>query len=182
LIQGATAYRIEWRGDDRRIAALSMQTTSDAHENADAAAVPQSLDGAHRRGADRRARATPRFSRYTFWGGRRRAPRRDGEREGAFVDQYSLRLVALLAWIALMNAADSFFTLLHIQNGGVELNPIAGVLLGLGRTGFVVSKGALITVPLIVLCQHKNFSIARAGLWLASGAYTLLLGYHLWLL
>ncbi len=154
---------------------------------ADDAAGPNSTGGAGvdpflYRGPDRRKRPTPRFSRFTFSGGRRRKPRRAGEVEGAFVDQYSTRLVLLLSWIALMNAADSFFTLLHIQNGGVELNPVAGMLLGLGRVGFVVSKGALISLPLVILCQHKNFSVARIGLWLASGAYTLLLGYHLWLL
>jgi hypothetical protein len=134
------------------------------------------------RGQDRRSRPTPRFSRFTFAGGRRRRPRRGGEVEGAFVDQYSRRLVMLLVWIALMNAADSFFTLIHIQNGGVELNPVAGVMLGFGRAGFVATKGALITIPLIILCQHKNFSVARAGLWLASTAYTVLLAYHLSLL
>lgn len=134
------------------------------------------------RGPDRRARPTPRFSRFTLFGGRRRKPRRAAEVEGAFVDHYSPRLVLLLIWIALMNAADSFFTLVHIQAGGIELNPVAGAMLGFGRFGFVVAKGVLITVPLLVLCQHKNFSIARAGLWLASGAYTLLLAYHLSLL
>lgn len=134
------------------------------------------------RGPDRRSRPTPRYSRYTLFGGRRRKPRRGGEREGAFVDQYSARLVMLLVWIAVMNAADSFFTLIHIQNGGVELNPVAGAMLALGRVGFVATKGTLITIPLVILCQHKNFSVARAGLWLASTAYTVLLAYHLSLL
>lgn len=134
------------------------------------------------RGPDRRQRPTPRFSRYTFFGGRRRKPRRQSEREGAFVDHYSSRLVALIAWIALMNSCDSFFTLLHIQAGGVEMNPVAGMLLGYGREGFVVLKGALITLPLVILCQHKNFALARLGLFIASTAYTLLLGYHLYLL
>ncbi|MBI5434497.1 MAG: hypothetical protein HZA52_16805 [Planctomycetes bacterium] len=134
------------------------------------------------RGPDRRNRPTPRFSRFTFLGGRRRKPRRESELEGAFVDQYSGRLLVLLCWIAVMNSADSFFTLVHLQNGGIELNPVAGAMLGLGRLGFVTMKGTLITIPLLVLCQHKNFAIARAGLWLASGAYTLLLAYHLSLL
>lgn len=147
-----------------------------------AQSLPQTEPGLRPRGPDRRGRATPRFSRFTIFGGRRRTHRRPSEREGSFVDQYSLRLVGLLCWIALMNAADSFFTLLHIQAGGVELNPVAGALLALGRTGFVVTKGVAITIPLLVLCQHKNFALARVGLWIASGAYTLLLGYHLWLL
>ncbi|MCK6446340.1 MAG: DUF5658 family protein [Planctomycetes bacterium] len=153
-----------------------------ANDPAPTAGVEGEVRAVNYRGPDRRNRPTPRFSRFTFFGGRRRKPRRAAEAEGTFVDQYSPRLVLLLTWIALMNAADSFFTLVHIQAGGIELNPVAGAMLGFGRFGFVVAKGALITLPLIVLCQHKNFSIARAGLWLASGAYTLLLAYHLSLL
>jgi len=134
------------------------------------------------RGPDRRERPTPRFSRFTFWGGRRRQGRRADENEGAFVDQYSGRLLAIMLWIAVMNAGDSFFTLLHLQSGGIELNPLAQVMLGTGRTGFVVLKSLLITIPLAVLTLHKNFPLARLGIWTAAAAYTVLLGYHVALL
>ena len=75
----------------------------------------------------------------------------------------------LLVWVALMNVGDSFFTLLHLQDGGIELNPVAEMLLQTGRTGFVALKSFLITVPLVVLCLHKNFSLARIGLWVGGG-------------
>ena len=42
-------------------------------------------------------------------------------------------------------------------------------------------KGLLIGVALAVLTVHKNFGLARAGLWLAAGGYTLLCCYHLYL-
>jgi hypothetical protein len=47
-------------------------------------------------------------------------------------------LLAAILWIALMNAADSFFTIVHLQNGGQEVNPIAGALLTTGRLPFVI--------------------------------------------
>jgi uncharacterized protein DUF5658 len=134
------------------------------------------------RGPDRRRRPTPRLSRYTLFGGRRKTIRRQEEREGSFVDQYSTRMWLLLAWIGLMNVGDSFFTLLHLQTGGIELNPFAALLLESGRTGFVVFKSLLIGLPLLVLCLHKNFQLARLGLWIAAGSYTVLFLYHLWLL
>lgn len=134
------------------------------------------------RGPDRRARPTPRWSRYTLLGGRRRGGRRRGESEGSFVDQYSVRMWLLLVWVALMNAGDSFFTLLHLQDGGIELNPVAEAMLQTGRAGFVGLKSFLITVPLAVLCLHKNFPLARMGLWVAAGTYSVLLAYHLSLL
>lgn len=146
--------------------------------------APAPAEAAQRyRGPDRRKRPTPRFSRYTLFGGRRRTGgRREGENDGAFVDQYSGRLVVAMLWIAAMNALDSFFTLLHLQSGGIELNPVADAMLGTGRLGFVASKSLLIIVPLVVLTLHKNFPLARAGIWTAAGAYTLLVGYHLTLL
>ena len=127
----------------------------------------------------RRARPTPRLSRYTFLGGRRKAFRRDGEAIDAFVDRYPNGLLLLLGWIALMNLADSFFTLVHLQAGGIELNPFAAMLLETGRTGFVLWKAVLIGGAVLVLCLHKNFVLARLGLGLAATAYTLLVVYHL---
>lgn len=134
------------------------------------------------RGPDRRRRPTPRLSRYSLWGGRRRTVRRADEVEGSFVDLYEPRLLALIGWVALMNAADSFFTLLHLQAGGIELNPIAEAMLALGREPFVVVKSLLISLALLVLCLHKNFSLARLGLAAATATYTLLCVYHLLLL
>lgn len=134
-----------------------------------------------RRGPDRRARPTPRLSRYAFFGGQRRVVRRDGEREGTFVDVYGLRLWCMVLWVVVMNLADSFFTLLHLQAGGIELNPVAQGLLELGRGSFVFTKSVLIGLALVVLVVHKNFFLARIGLWTAAGTYTLLAIYHLML-
>jgi hypothetical protein len=131
------------------------------------------------RGPDRRNAPTPRFSRYALWGGRRRKPRRKEEREGSFVDRYGRRLVFLVLWIALMNVGDSFFTLVHLQAGGVELNPVAKLLLTTGRWNFVFVKSILIGLALVVLAVHKNFHLARIGLWTAAGTYTCLVAYHL---
>jgi hypothetical protein len=131
------------------------------------------------RGTDRRRAPTPRFSRYSLWGGRRRGARRGQEREGSFVDLYGRRLFLLVLWVALMNIGDSFFTLVHLQAGGVELNPVARLLLETGRWNFVFTKSLLIGLALVVLSVHKNFHLARIGLWTAAGTYTCLVGYHL---
>lgn len=139
-------------------------------------------DGAdveRRHPVDRREAPTPRLSRYSLTGGRRKAPRRDGEREGTFVDLYGSRLFLIVIWVAIMNLGDSFFTLVHLQAGGIELNPVAGALLTTGRGGFVFWKSFLIGLALIVLALHKNFFLARIGLWTAAGTYTLLFIYHL---
>ena len=136
-------------------------------------------EGFVHRGPDRRRAPTPRFSRYTLWGGRRKGPRRGPENEGTFVDLYGRRLFLLVLWIAVMNVGDSFFTLVHLQAGGVELNPVAKALLTTGRWNFVFVKSILIGLALVVLAVHKNFHLARVGLWTAAGTYTCLVAYHL---
>ena len=131
---------------------------------------------------DRRERPTPRLSAYSLNAGRRKLVRREREREGSYVDLYSRGMALSILWIALMNVGDTFFTLQHLQSGGIELNPIARVLLSTGCFGFVVSKCLLISLALVILALHKNFWLARVGLWVAAGAYTFLVLYHLTLL
>jgi len=143
------------------------------------ASSPPQIDTALARGRDRRDKPTRRLSRYSFLGGRRRDVRRDEEHEGSFVDVYGLRLWCLVLWVALMNLGDSFFTLVHLQAGGIELNPVAKTLLETGRWNFVFTKSILIGFALAVLTVHKNFFLARIGLWTAAGTYTLLVLYHL---
>ena len=142
---------------------------------------PASEPARTRRGPDRRERPTPRFSRFAFFGGRRISARRAGEAQDAFVDRYESGVMLALVWVALMNVGDSFFTLTHLQAGGIELNPVAAWLLESGRFGFVFVKCALISLALVVLVQHKNFRLARLGLWLSAIAYTLLFVYHIYL-
>ncbi len=155
-------------GDDSCRAPMNPEVSSSASDR-----------DAERRGPDRRRQPTPRVSRYSLWGGRRRGMRRNEEREGTFVDVYGTRLFGLVAWIALMNVGDSFFTLVHLQAGGVELNPVADLLLTTGRWSFVLTKSILIGLALVVLAVHKNFHLARIGLWTAAGTYTVLVAYHL---
>lgn len=157
------------------------------------AAIEPSFDGGEVRGhafdptsahvrrqrADRRRNPTPRLSRYSLHGGRRRSVQRVEEREGAFVDLYSPWVLFWVTWVALMNIGDSFFTLVHLQAGGVEVNPIAAAMLRTGRLGFVLIKVALIGAALLVLTLHKNFQLARWGLWVSTAAYTTLVVYHL---
>jgi hypothetical protein len=153
----------------------------DATQGEPQAAAEAPAHAASYRGPDRRSRPTPRFSRYSLWGGRRARHRRSGEGTDAFVDRYDTSVAVVLVWVALMNVGDSFFTLTHLQSGGIELNPVAAWLLQSGRFGFVFTKCLLISLALLVLCQHKNFHLARIGLWLAAIAYTALFAYHIFL-
>ena len=135
--------------------------------------------GRRRRVPDRRVVPTQRLSRYSLIGGRRKGAQRDLEAEGQYIDLYSPWVLAWVLWVALMNTGDSFFTLVHLQAGGVEVNPVAAAMLRSGRFGFVFLKAVLIGCALLVLTLHKNFQLARVGLWLSTVAYTALVVYHI---
>ena len=113
-------------------------------------------------GPDRRTRPTPRISRYSFLGGRRYVVGEE-EREGTYVDVYGVPLFATIAWVSLMNVADSFFTLYHLQAGGIELNPIAQGPLNLGRLEFVLWKSVMISLILMAVSNLSFAALAAAG-------------------
>jgi len=91
--------------------------------------TPAAMAAERRDRVERRSRPTPRFSRYALWGGRRRGPRRAEEVEGTYVDVYGVGWWLLILWVAVMNCLDTYFTLLHLQAGGAEINPVADELL-----------------------------------------------------
>ena len=131
------------------------------------------------RGPDRRKRPTPMLSRYTFTGGRRRSGSREGEKENAYVDVYSTKLVGLLLVFFLLTVIDSVSTLVYLGKGGQELNPIAQWMIDQGSTVFVVVKGVLSGVCLLFVMLHKNFKPARTALAIGFSFYFLLGAYHL---
>jgi len=90
-------------------------------------------------GIDRRQKPTPFISRYSFFGGRRTDNgRRDGESAPGYVDLYSPRLWALLLFFLALNLLDSHYTMIYLQRGGAEANPVALWLLGLGPWAFLL--------------------------------------------
>lgn len=156
-----------------------IQVLMDTTAHANPFDPPVGPKGHRRLQPDRRANPTPRFSRYSLTGGRRGSIKRSEEHEGSFVDVYSPMILMWVLWVSMMNVGDSFFTLVHLQAGGVEVNPVAAALLKTGRFGFVFSKSFLISGALLVLTIHKNFQLARMGLWISTVAYTALVIYHL---
>ena len=112
---------------------------------------------------------------------RRMGARRQGEGDRLYVDRYRASDVALLLGIFLINIADAFFTLHWIGRGGTEGNPLMDWLLGQGQMAFIAFKCLAVGIWLLVLIVHKNFQLARWGLWCLMTFYSFLLLYHLFL-
>lgn len=131
-----------------------------------------------RAGSDRRHRPTPFWS--AFLGPRRRhGGRRRGEGNRTYVDRFTRRDVLLVLAILLLNVLDALFTLIWLQRGGIEGNPFMAWILELGNSAFLVQKCFVVGLWLLLLLVHKNFRLARVGLWALAGIYSLLILYHL---
>lgn len=144
-------------------------------------ATSSSANGAHAgwdpaTHGDRRKRPTPMLSRYSLSGGRRQS-----RAEGAFVDLYGPGVLAALLGVCALNVFDTFFTLVYLQRGGSEANPIADAMIRMSPAYFAFWKIFVFGNALAILCLHKNFRRARAGILIGAGIYVLLTIYHLFL-
>lgn len=138
-----------------------------------------SLENKRYRGPDRRIQPTPPLSRYSFFGGRRIAHRRDSEALGAYVDLYSQKLVVFLLIFFILTVIDSVSTLIYLDKGGREFNPIAQWMIDQGDTFFILCKGILTAVCILFIMVHKNFKYSRIAIFTGFSFYFVLTIYHL---
>ncbi len=133
-------------------------------------------------GPDRRRRPTPALSRYTFFGGRRRAGgRRAHENDDAFVDVHGPGLFLVVLAVIALNFLDAWFTMFFLSIGGEELNPVMDAVIREGTLPFILAKSVGIGICVAVLTVAKNFRFARVGLAVVLVGYALLFGWHMWL-
>jgi hypothetical protein len=145
------------------------------------APAPSYVDGhtVERAFTDRRQRPTPMLSRYWLRGRRRQAGRRDGDNQRVYVDRYRRIEVAVVAWLVVASLADLGLTLLHLQAGGTEANPIMDwFLIQGGVPAFAAAKLFLTAVPVLFLLLHARFRGTWPALLGLSAMYVALMGYH----
>ncbi len=121
------------------------------------------------------------FSRYSFFGGRRQGGRREGEVSNLYVDRYPVGLSLLVVGIFLLNVLDAVFTLLHLQQGGQEWNPIVAQFLVLGPQPFFFIKCGITAGCLLFLLMHVRFYMVKRIFQAVFGIYACVFCYHMYL-
>ncbi len=126
---------------------------------------------------------TDRRKGNTLWGslrfyGRRQGARRTGEGQDIYVDQPARRVTMLVTVILACSILDALLTLLYIQRGGGEANPIMAVAIDSGMTSFVAIKMLLTAFGVVMLAIHQNFRLGSQGLYGMAVIYIALLLYH----
>jgi len=95
-----------------------------------------------------------------------------------YVDRYSRREVALIIAVFVLNVGDAFMTMLWLERGGREANPIMDFFLDIGPGAFLVQKCIVVGIWLVILLVHKNFRFARIGLYASLVVYAILMIVH----
>jgi len=145
--------------------------------------IPLSEASACRRGLpDRRRAPTRPFSRYMFTG-RRRGARRDAEAGNIYIDRYSKEEWLLALGVVVLSGLDLVFTLLHLDAGGREANPVMAWFLEKGGVdAFSIAKTLFTLVGVCVLLLHARFTRVNTLFRMALGLYGLLFLFHLYVL
>ncbi|MEZ4654404.1 MAG: DUF5658 family protein [Candidatus Eisenbacteria bacterium] len=128
---------------------------------------------------DRRRRPTPMVSRYSFRGRRRNLARRSDDLRSGYVDRIGPRLVLVLAAVFVFHVLDAVFTLMHLQAGARELNPLMRALIDQHEWLFLSVKLGLAGLGLLFLGIHQHFPHVRKAVALLFIVFGLLVGYHL---
>ena len=118
-----------------------------------------------RRTADRRTNNKARL-KYLLFNGRRERIRRDEDRGKIFFfDRYNQKLFLAITIILLLSILDALLTLIVVDKGATELNPVMAHFLEYGAMPFIVAKYVLTSVGVLILLIFKNVFIAKIKIY-----------------
>ena len=110
-----------------------------------------------RRSGDDRRKQQPLKWRTLLRGGRRGTIRRADDRQRDFyVDRYRESLFAVIVFILFLSVIDAVLTLLLLQHGAVEINPIMAFYIDVGPYAFLGVKYGLTSLGVVLLLLFRN--------------------------
>jgi hypothetical protein len=119
----------------------------------------------NRRGINRRTNNKARL-KYLLFNGRRERSRRDEDSGKAFIfDRYNQKFFLAITAILILSVLDAVLTLIVIQRGAKELNPVMAFFLEHGTSTFIVAKYILTSVGVLILLIFKNVFLTRLKIY-----------------
>jgi hypothetical protein len=151
----------------------------------------QQARGRHPGGAERRASERRQQGLRALLHGslrpRRHGPRRAGDRAASAIDWHHAQWLAIALLIVLCSCGDAFLTLLLVERGAREVNPVMAPLVAGSAAAFAGVKIALTGVGVVLLTQLariRAFGRIPVGvvLYLVLAIYSALIFYEFHLL
>ncbi len=139
-----------------------------------------------RRGANRRVRVLHALVAGNF-NPRRRGPRRARDGSLACTDWHDPQWLAVALVILLLSVADALLTLVLVEHGALEANPLMAAFLRYDPDHFAAVKIGLTAAGVVLLtlvAKVRAFGRVPVGAILCAllAAYMGLVGYEVWLL
>lgn len=121
---------------------------------------------------------------YGFMFSRRHTHRRTADNEVIFLDWHHPWLFFLATGTMLLSCTDAFLTLLLLERGMIEANPVMNALMAQGTTVFTSTKLAMTAIGIFVLvylAKARFLNRFRTGLFLTTffACYACLVCYEL---
>lgn len=114
-----------------------------------------------RSGDERRANHTP-FFKFLFFGGKRQKLRRiEDSRRITVFDYYQPTLLFAILIVLCLSLLDATLTLMLLDKGAVELNPVMRYYITLGPVIFVLVKYSLTALALVIMLVLHAIISAR---------------------
>jgi hypothetical protein len=162
---------------------MNNNMTQGSQDNACTAAAPGASD---RRGTDRR-REGWRALLHGCFNPRRRGPRRDAELAFSAVDWHHPKWLAVAMLIVVFSCTDALLTLMLMDRGAVEANPLMAPLVGGSAVAFALIKIGLTTGGVVLLTQLSRLRAfgrlpVGALLYVVVALYGTLIAYEIGLL
>jgi len=121
-----------------------------------------------------------RFS--TFLGQLQRLRSKSDRWKSIYLVRYSPTLFFILVLILILNILDSLFTMILIDLGGQEFNPILHSIIALQGDRFWIWKFFLVSVSLVLLSLYRGFNLIRKIVIVISLIYLIVVLYQIFLI
>ena len=131
---------------------------------------------------DRRRHPTQGLSKFVLWGRRGSFRRMEDRGRNGYVDRYGPGLLFLLVSILGLNVLDALLTIMILEDGGEEMNPVVRSVIQLHGDKFWIWKFLMVSVPLILLCLHSKFRLVMPVLFGISAIYMTVILFQVWLM
>jgi hypothetical protein len=131
---------------------------------------------------DRRTQPAPAFSRFTLWGRRKTFRRKEDQKRGGYVDKFNHVLLILLVLPLGLSILDVLFTMMILDDGGWEVNPVVSSAIQLWGDRFWVWKFGIISILLVLLCLHSKFRLVVPTLIIITAINVIVVLYQIFLI
>jgi hypothetical protein len=131
---------------------------------------------------DRRKKSTQRWTFYTLFGRRRWFRRKSDQEKGRYLDRYSSTLFFFVVLILALNVVDSLFTMIIIDLGGRELNPVVQAIMAIHGDQFWIYKFLMVSGSLVLLFLHRGYKLLRGVIIAISSIYLFIVLYQVFLI